>query len=161
MHLFINLKIFLFCTSCTIKYGLRERKIYYPIRPYINCAEQALIKIPRAISVCKIFETQHVILGVAIVVRNKKIVFVIKDFLRWELFYEYMYVSNSAYLNSRGWSTLGKFPLSSKHAPPLNGSSVQGIMEGWSSGITGNCAFVQVGCLSWRERLYQEPSWTT
>lgn len=93
LHLFINLKIFLFCTSCTIKYGLRERKIYYPIRPYINCAEQALIKIPRAISVCKIFETQHVILGVAIVVRNKKIVFVIKDFLRWELFYEYMYGS--------------------------------------------------------------------
>lgn len=70
-------------------------------------------------------------------------------------------VSNSAYLNSRGWSTLGKFPLSSKHAPPLNGSSVQGIMEGWSSGTTGNCAFVQVGCLSWRDKLYQEPSWTT
>lgn len=70
-------------------------------------------------------------------------------------------VPNSAYLNSRGWSTLGKFPLSSKHAPPLNGSSVQGIMEGWSSGTTGNCAFVQMGCLSWRDKLYQDPSWTT
>lgn len=127
---------------------MRERKRYHFIRPNINCAEQALIKIPRAITARKIFETLHVILGLAIVVGNKKIVIVITDFLRWELFHEYMYVLNSAYLNSRGWSTLGKFPLSSKHAPPLNGSSVQGIMEGWSSGTTGNCAFVQVGCLS-------------
>lgn len=74
------------------QYGLRERKRYL-IRPYIDCAEHTLIKIPRAISVWKIFETLHVIFGLAIVVRNKRIVIVITDFLRWELFYEYMYGS--------------------------------------------------------------------
>lgn len=69
---------------------MRERKRYF-IRLYIDCVEYILIKILRVISVWKIFEILYVIFGLVIVVRNKRIVIVIIDFFRWELFYEYMY----------------------------------------------------------------------
>lgn len=51
-------------------------------------------------------------------------------------------VSNFVYLNSRGWSILGKFLLSFKYVFSLNGFFVLGIMEGWFFGIIGNCVFV-------------------
>lgn len=101
-----------------------------------------MIKFLRVISVWKIFEILYVILDVVIVVRIKKLLLLLKIFLDGNCFMSICMVSNFVYLNSRGWSILGKFLLSFKYVFSLNGFFVLGIMEGWFFGIIGNCVFV-------------------